>query len=209
MWQKAVRLFALDLNTYSYIRCTTVRNMARKPIWMGTAKSKIFRVPKRPQIPQEETEEIKRLWNNYRTQIKSLRTYFTDKYCVSNLATSDPEQQKIIFEEDFERCSKLNDKWNAEQRLVREKQAAERLAVELESARNIVANYHEEQSKKLEQIEDIVQREIEASKSFITVETLDAAIEHALANPVDYNFAIDLEGNRIHGRETNPEKKQL
>jgi small subunit ribosomal protein S26 len=29
---------------------------------------------------------------------------------------------------------------------------------------------------------------------------LDAAIEEALANLVDHNYAIDLEGNIIHGR---------
>lgn len=45
----------------------------RKPIWLPTAKSKLFRVPKRPTYPVEEFEEFKRLNNHYRTYMSSLR----------------------------------------------------------------------------------------------------------------------------------------
>lgn len=40
----------------------------------------------------------------------------------------------------------------------------------------------------------------ELSKTFITKEKLDEAIEFALSNPVDYNFALDLNGNMYSGR---------
>jgi small subunit ribosomal protein S26 len=39
------------------------------------------------------------------------------------------------------------------------------------------------------------------STTFITPDKLDEAIDHALANPVDYNFAIDLQGNQYMGRD--------
>lgn len=42
----------------------------------------------------------------------------------------------------------------------------------------------------------------ELSSTFITPENLEAAIDHALANPTDYNFAIDLKGNKYLGRDT-------
>lgn len=45
----------------------------RKPIWLPTAKTKVFRVPKRPVIPVEEREEIQTLYNKYRTYMSSLR----------------------------------------------------------------------------------------------------------------------------------------
>lgn len=45
----------------------------RKPQWLGTAKTKIFRVPVKPQIPIEEVLELRRLYNYYRTNMKSLR----------------------------------------------------------------------------------------------------------------------------------------
>lgn len=41
------------------------------------------------------------------------------------------------------------------------------------------------------------------SKHYILKENLDQAIEHALANPVDYNFAIDLQHNILLGRVTD------
>jgi hypothetical protein len=46
----------------------------------------------------------------------------------------------------------------------------------------------------------------EQASSFITRENIDQAIEEALANPVDYNFSIDLQGNIHRGRLTVPEK---
>lgn len=42
----------------------------------------------------------------------------------------------------------------------------------------------------------------ELSSTFITPETLEQAIDHAIANPTDYNFAIDLKGNKYEGRDT-------
>lgn len=46
----------------------------------------------------------------------------------------------------------------------------------------------------------------EKSKTFITAENIDDAIERALANHVDYNFAIDTEGNHYTGRTARPGK---
>lgn len=199
------------LNATNYPALTTIRfkKWCRKP-WNQTAKSKVFRVAKRPVVPPEEAIEMRRLFNNYRTQIKSLRAYLEEKYCVSNLKTSDPEEIKRLFEEDFERCVKINDEWNAKQKVIREKQAQERLDVEIEAAKKQIEEHEEEVRIKLEKIEELVRLEKEKSKSFILdLEALDAAIEHALANPTDYNFAIDLEGNKIYGRETPPIKETI
>lgn len=44
----------------------------RKPIWLPTAKSKLYRIPKAPVIPKEEAEELKRIHNYYRTHMTSL-----------------------------------------------------------------------------------------------------------------------------------------
>lgn len=45
----------------------------RKPIWLPTAKSKVFRVPKKPVISNEEKLELQRLYNNYRTYMTSFK----------------------------------------------------------------------------------------------------------------------------------------
>lgn len=41
-------------------------------------------------------------------------------------------------------------------------------------------------------------------KSFIKREDLQKVIEAAMANTVDYNFSIDLEGHIYRGRNTKP-----
>lgn len=44
----------------------------------------------------------------------------------------------------------------------------------------------------------------EKSKSYITKDNIDDAIEKALSSHVDFNFAIDKNGNVYQGRNTNP-----
>lgn len=46
----------------------------------------------------------------------------------------------------------------------------------------------------------------ENSEHFITETNIDEAIEKALTNIVDHNFAIDTEGNIFEGRHTKPVK---
>lgn len=62
----------------------------------------------------------------------------------------------------------------------------------------------EREEERMEKIEALVKKEKELSKTFITRENLETAIEHALANPVDYNFSIDLHGNIYRGRHNTP-----
>lgn len=45
----------------------------RKPFWLPMGKTKMFKIPKKPQIPEEEEVEILRLYNVYKTNMKSLR----------------------------------------------------------------------------------------------------------------------------------------
>jgi small subunit ribosomal protein S26 len=44
----------------------------------------------------------------------------------------------------------------------------------------------------------------ERAKFYITADNIDNAIEDALTNPVDHNYAIDLEGHIYGGLETKP-----
>lgn len=56
--------------------------------------------------------------------------------------------------------------------------------------------------------EELVRKEKEASSSFITSENIDEAIEKALTETVDYNYAIDINGEKILGRETRPSQQK-
>lgn len=193
------------LNTDSYvINSQTIR--WRKPRWVPIAKSKVFKVPPRPVVPEDEKIELKRLNNNYNTQIKSIRRYLSNKYYRFGSSEINPEEQKRQFEEDYVRCMELNNKWNEEQKVLREKRVAEKLEDELNFARNRIEREILKQQEKFELIEEIVRKEKEKSKNYITAENIDVAIEHALANPVDYNFAINLNGEKV--TDVNDEKKK-
>lgn len=57
---------------YNPLNCQSVR-WRRKARWLPVAKSKMFRIPKRPVIPEEEQHELRRLHQIYKTNMKSLR----------------------------------------------------------------------------------------------------------------------------------------
>lgn len=166
----------------NYTKYECVRHFRRrKPIALGTAKSKLFRVPKRPCIPEDEKLELMRLFNNYRTTMKSLRYYFMVNHSAEFAQVSeDPEESRRVFLEDFEKCSAINAKWNEKQKELREKIISKQHEEDIEYAlQRIELEKKKEEQKKIE-IEEIVKREKEASKDFITPENIDEAIERAV-----------------------------
>nr|XP_023012772.1 probable 28S ribosomal protein S26, mitochondrial [Leptinotarsa decemlineata] len=183
----------------NYTKYQTVR--WRKPLWMGTAKSKKFKVPARPVIPKDEHSELMRLHNNYRTQINSLKKFLYSKHNIRYLASADPEEQRRGFEKDYEHCTEVNDDWNRKQQILREKYFADRLQEEITFAEKRIETELINAEKRFEEFEEIVRKEKANSKYFILEENLDEAIENALANQVDYNYALELNGDKFLGRE--------
>lgn len=105
-------------------------------------------------------------------------------------------------EEEFQRCLDENAAWNAliaserNVRLANEREAKVAYVQERLDAHKL------KEEERIERANTRVQYEIQQSKTFITHENLDEAIELALANPVDYNYAIDMAGNLYKGRAT-------
>lgn len=155
---------------------------------------------------------------NSRTQLRSVRQFLREEVVRhEETSTADhivltPEQE----EAEFQKCLDVNAAWNAaiakerDQRLAKEREDKVAYVQERLEARQL------REEERREQANQRVLREIELSKTYITRENLDAAIEAALANPVDHNFAIDLAGNLYCGRNTsqlpdanpNPEPNQ-
>lgn len=197
---------SIELLSVNFTNLQIVR-WRRKPRWLPTAKSKIFRIPPRPSIPEEEKLELKRLYNHYRTQVNSIRNYLDKEYNLRYMQKLDVEQQQKEFEEDFIKCKEINDKWNEEQRIKREQALEERIKSEVEEAKQRLKVRKEIWKKQEMEAEELVRSLKESMKTCITPENLDEAIEHAIQNPVDHNYAIDLDGNKIIGRETSPNVK--
>ncbi|XP_055855672.1 probable 28S ribosomal protein S26, mitochondrial [Episyrphus balteatus] len=186
----------------------------RKPRWLPVAKSKVFRIPEKKPQTEDEKLELLRLHNHYKTQMRSMRMYLREEsQRIRETSTADhlvetPEQE----EQEFQRCVDLNKEWNAKIAGERNARLAKEYAERREFIKERLELAKEREEDRLQRIEEIVRKEKEAAKNFITRENIDAAIETALANPLDYNFSIDLRGNLYHGRTTvpggSPDQKQ-
>lgn len=102
------------------------------------------------------------------------------------------------------RCKALNDEWNAQQAVVREERVARELEADIEQALRDIEAHEQADTERLKNMEQIVLAEIERSKEFIGYENLDEAVEKALQTPTEHNYALDSDGGRTVGRETDP-----
>ncbi|XP_012228512.1 small ribosomal subunit protein mS26 [Linepithema humile] len=171
----------------------------RKPIWLPTAKSKLYRVPKKRVIPEVDKQELQRLYNNYRTYMTSLRSYFVEVE-ERNRVQYDEATMKAAEEKDFEKCSAINDEWNTEVAKIREA----RLAKIKESKREIILQkllkQEQRQEKQKKKIDERIRKAKQEAVTFITADNIDAAIEECLTNTVNHNRAMDLKGNWYEGK---------
>ena len=177
----------------------------RKPRWLPMARSKMFRIPPRPQVPEDEAAEMHRVNNQYRTQMKSLMKYLGANYMTVSEEV-DHEVHLKEFEEDFSKCNALNDEWNERVKIERDEYFKTQIELEVQQAREILESKILLEEERMEELEQVVREQKQLANTFITPENVDEVIEYALNNPTDYNFSIDLEGNVYQGRETPPSK---
>lgn len=98
-------------------------------------------------------------------------------------------------EDDYNNCLKINEQWNVKIAAKRQ----ERLAEEREARKlhilQRIEDKKERDAKKLSEIEQKVREIKQLAPTFITRANIDQAIEDALASIVDYNKALDPDGN--------------
>ncbi|XP_038221227.1 probable 28S ribosomal protein S26, mitochondrial [Zerene cesonia] len=179
----------------------------RKPRWLPVAKSKIYRIPKRPEISEDERLELRRLSNNYKTQMRAVKRFYVEDFLREKLtlesATSEMSQR--LEAEEWQRCEEINDMWNAQIAAEREERRKKELnEMEQYSLARMEAK-DREMKERIAKASAKIKREKELSTTFITRENLEATIDAVLANPTDYNYAIDLSGRKFPGRDTKIE----
>merc|ERR1712035_224908 len=137
----------------------------RKPIGGPPAPSKLFRIPIKPVVPQDKQAE-----SGESAQLK--------------LKEEDEEHERLMEENRIE---------NEKTALLRE----ERLKAECEATREKVLQSLVKKEKEnvlyQERLRSFI-KEQEATP-FISKDEVERAIEEALSNPVNFNFAIDIRGN--------------
>nr|CAG4645877.1 EOG090X0FQ9 [Lynceus sp. MCZ IZ 141354] len=194
---------------------TIVRNVLvwkRKPMHLPTAKSKLFRITQRIRRPDDERAETKRIIDNYNTQMKSIRLHFYKEL----LKKADTGEEGILqAKKDEEEHLRL-----LEENRIENEKAAQRREARLEAARQALqekviktlSTKEAEEKQIIEKLEAIVREKKEMVATMIARENVEQAIEEALANPIDFDFAIDQNGYVYRGKETRlseiPEDKR-
>ena len=87
----------------------------------------------------------------------------------------------------------------AERRQVRLLREAEDRAARISEELKVA---EQQRLKKVEEANRVIEAETQAIENRIREEDLDRVIEAALQNPIDHEFAIDLQGNIYRGRYT-------
>lgn len=132
--------------------------------------------------------------------MRSVRGFFRDE--VNNKKLQVAQSLTPADEEaEYQRRSAVNDDWNFEISKIRDARIAKENAERHEFIQKRLELKEIREREALQKIEARVRREKENSATFITRDNIDQAIEHSLANPVDYNFAIDLQGTLFKGTD--------
>ncbi|XP_078053545.1 mitochondrial ribosomal protein S26 [Augochlora pura] len=178
----------------------------RKPIWLPPAKTKLFRIPKKPTLPAEEVEELKRLNNNYNTVTNSLRSFFVQKYNEISKKNKITTSQEHI-DEDFIVRFNINKQWNQEVAAAREERMQDLRNKRAEEILKKVEMKAERDLKIQRKVDAHIRKAKEESATFITKDNIDEAIEKVFDNIVDYNVAIDLNGKTYKTESKEISKK--
>jgi len=169
------------------------------------APSKLFRIKEQPVVPRDERDQANHLDWLYNTKSRSIQAYFREKFYVPSLTAGGMSVEQVDDEmNDHIRLLAENDEEN--KRVA--SQRKERLTIENELIKNdlleadLTAKMAAEE--KLDEAKAIVDAEVRRSATFITMDTLEKAIEEALQNPVNYEFAIDKKGQIVNDGKVHP-----
>lgn len=138
--------------------------------------------------------------------MRSVRAFFFEEVASKKILRAQ-ELTPADEEAEYQRVSAINETWNFQIAQIRDARVAQENAEQRELIKRQRELKKIRTAEELEKIEARVRKEKESSATFITRDTIDQAIEHALANPTDYNFSIDLQGNLYRGNERPGDKK--
>uniref|UniRef100_A0A6G1SJF6 Small ribosomal subunit protein mS26 n=1 Tax=Aceria tosichella TaxID=561515 RepID=A0A6G1SJF6_9ACAR len=184
-----------------------VVRFARKPIWMPTAPSKLFRIAEHTFYDDEESKQIRKLQVAYSAQMESIQKYMEREFYIpatqagglpTEFVEHEKEEDKLIYQE--------NEQINAE---IAKKRAMyfENLVHELEEQVMEEKMAREEALiEAAEKVDEFVKKHKDDPNCFVTPENFDTLIEQIIDHPVTYEFYIDKQG-RKHGLDAIREKK--
>ncbi|KAK3917930.1 putative 28S ribosomal protein S26, mitochondrial [Frankliniella fusca] len=200
--RRAVVSMGLDSTGAQHAACLqqTRGLRPRKPFGLGLAKSKWFILPRKPDHAQDEWDELDRLEQRYKHFIESISQFCIEENLKHAAGSAEAGQRTSEDDDEWAESLTLIKQWNEEVAAKRnERLAMERKAKE-EEIQNQLMEAERLREQKLQEIEEYIRKEKELSKTYITPENIDKAIEECLEKVVDYNWAMDARGQKYVGR---------
>lgn len=142
-----------------FVQCASAH---RKPRWLPVAKSKIYRIPKRPVVPEDEKRELQRLNNNYKTQMRAIKRFYYEERVreESSLQSASSEMSQNLVAEDWERILAINEQWNAKVAAEREERRKTELAALEEQALALMEAKDKELQARLEKASEEIKKQM-------------------------------------------------
>lgn len=134
-----------------------------------------------------------------RTEMKSIRSFLINEVKKTKLKTTILVKSPEQLEAEFSEAVALNNEWNAECSKIREARLEQFYKDRREEVLEKLQGKEERNEILKQKVLSRIEKELEQSPTFITEKNIDQAIELALTNIADYNFAIDLDGNIYKG----------
>ncbi|XP_038070526.1 28S ribosomal protein S26, mitochondrial-like [Patiria miniata] len=134
---------------------------------------------------------------HYRTILRAMRKMFKEEQAQKSTETAEggsAEERAQMERQEHLSLLEWNEQENARTRAIREERLHLELREKEEKKLGKMLEMEEERRRTLEELAIRVRQEKEASKSYITMDNVEQAIENALADSKEYNFTIDKRG---------------
>lgn len=174
----------------------------KKPRWLGPAPSKKFVLPPIDHRPPDDIEQLLKLSWQHRDRLAAIsQLLFEEDLRHSSAGEAAKDAAREAANQD-EQLLKDNEEMNAQIAKKREIRLKKEAIEEEEKIREELKEFDKDQAIQIREMEDYIKQETKALDNRIRLEDLEKAIETALDNPIDLEFAIDTEGHIYRGRET-------
>lgn len=170
---------------------------ARKPIWMPTAPSKLFRIPEHTFYSQDEIKKIRSLHESYRAQALSVAEFMKHEFFLpasqsgglsKEFIDKELENDKQIYEE--------NDRENARIAKLKKEVMLDRIRETEDKLMEEKLRREEELLHISQKIDDFVREQKSDPDCVVTEENIEEMIEKAIESPVSHQFFIDKSGKK-------------
>lgn len=157
-----------------------------------------------PTLDDEEEKLLAEWTKQYEVDMTHCYDLMKEKAILESLDTG--AEKRWIQEERKHHANmmKENEEWNREIAAIREGDFAAAQELEEADIRSAVAASMEAQAARQSEVMAYVNRLQEDSSNFVTMENIDEKVDEALsATLIDYDFALDRNGNKIKDRKNS------